>query len=262
MQRLTARKNNMEYGLFNKAHLITLGIFALAAVVFFFLVGKFKQTEAWKERIFQFLAIGNFIVHISIVWYLFITNDSIFVIPFNLLWPLATCNIVVFFNLVICVMNKQSKVFKFVAAFCAWLGIIGGILSLLAGKTGPVDFDNVRSLTSHFIMILASTYIFIAGYAKISVNNLLPVAVGLIFNGILGLLTNHIFYLKGWADQNAMWLHDGLIPGVAATKGPYVALYAMALIFIFTAIYEQIKVEKGSRWYDRLGGFFKTKKTR
>jgi hypothetical protein len=59
-----------------------------------------------------------------------------------------------------------------------------------------------------------------------------------------------------------MWLHDGLIPGVAATKGPYVALYAMALIFIFTAIYEQIKVEKGSRWYDRLGRFFKTKKSR
>ncbi len=249
----------MEYSLFNAAHLITLGIFALMGVVFFFLVTKLKQSEAWKERIFQILAIFNFIVHISIVWYLFITKDSIFVIPFNLLWPLATCNIVVFFNLVICVMNKQSKVFKFIAAFCVWMGIIGGVLSLLAGKTGPVDFDNVRSLFSHFIMILTSTYIFIAGYVKISVNNLFPVAAGLVFNGLLGFVTNWIFYLKGWADQNAMWLHDGLIPGVAATRGYYVALYALAIIFIFTAIYEQIKLKKGSRWYNRLANFFKAK---
>lgn len=249
----------MQFALFNAAHIVALVIYAVLGVLFFFLVNKFKQSEKGKEVIFQILSITNFIVHISIIWYLFITQDSIFVIPFNLVWPLATCNIVVFFNLVICVMDKKSKLFKFMATFCAWLGIIGGVLSLLAGKTGPVDFDNVRSLTSHFIMILSSGYIFVAGYAKVSVSNLISVGVGLLFNGLLGIFTNFIFTLKGWADQNAMWLHDGLLSGVDATKGPFVAIYIMVLVFVVAAIYEQVKVEKGSRWYDKLGKLLKKK---
>lgn len=250
----------MEFDFFNGPHLIMLGIFLVIATVFFVLITKFKQSERAKERIFQILAIGTFVIHISVIWWLFITQDGIFVIPFNFIWPLALCNVIAFLNMVISLMNKNSKLFKFMATSCAWLGIFGGILSLLAGKTGAVDYDSVRSLTSHFFMLLTSVYIFIAGYSKIRVSNLISVSVGLVFNGLLGLFSNWVFAIKGWETQNAMWFYDGLLEGVAATKGYFVAIYILVAIFIFTAIYEQVKLKKEDRWYSQLRRTFAKKR--
>ncbi len=253
---------------FNLPHVIFILASVLIGALFYFLTIRFKQTEKTKEMLLKTLALSTFVIHISIIWYLFITSDMAFdgtgphdKFPPNLLFPIATCNIIAFFNLVIAFLDKNSKLFKFLAPACAWIGCIGAVLSLFGGADGS-GYYATRSMVSHFLMFLTSSYLFIAGYVKIRVLwNMLSVTVMLLFNGLLGGLTIWIYSALGWnySDANPMWLFRGLIPSVEATKGYYAFIYVLIFVFIFTALWEQFKIKDlGERWYARLR---KTKKS-
>ncbi|MCL2675464.1 MAG: hypothetical protein FWE84_02585 [Firmicutes bacterium] len=258
-------KEPLTIGMFSASHVVILLIFAAATAAFFVLITKFKpKTDKSKEIVLKIMAVVTFVVHISVIWYWYfaaVRSETPFKLEPNFLLPLATCNVIAFFNLVIAFLDKKGRVFKFLAPSCAWLGIIGGVLSVLAGKSGVLDYDAIRSLTSHLLMFLTGTYLFIAGYVKIRVSNLTSVIAMLLFNGLLGLASMLVTGLYGMS-QNPMWFDDGLIEGIDATRGWFAALYVVIIVFAFAAVWEWIKIKNPvDRWYMRLRNFGNGKET-
>ena len=68
------------------------------------------------------------------------------------------------------------------------------------------DWGIFKSFISHSVMMIGSLYLFVGGYVKIRVFNLIPYSAGLIFTLFVGLAVNGLFAACGLEMPNAMFL--------------------------------------------------------
>ena len=237
---------------FNWVHLMLLGIEAALSVVFFIFVAKVKLSQLGKDRVLKSLAILTVVLHVSVLWWGLFKDKKAPEFSIYFMLPVAFCNVALLFNLItICLLNyRHTRAFKIIAEFAAWGGIFGGLITIIYGGSSVLDWGCLKSFLSHWVMFLASTYMFIGGYAKIRVRNLFPLALGFALNGIMGAVTNWVTDLSGIPDQNAMWLREELIPGEVWTSPYLITLYIFILVFAFTAIWERFAIkDKNDRWH-------------
>ncbi|HIY96515.1 MAG TPA: YwaF family protein [Candidatus Borkfalkia excrementigallinarum] len=161
--------------------------------------------------------------------------------------------------------NKESAGFRWFATFTAYGGTIGALISLFypdfyLAQPDFWDWGIFKSFLSHSTMMIGCLYLFVGGYVKIRVFNLIPFAAGLLGTWIVGMAINGLFAACGLEPPNAMFLQYSPIAEIPFFNGYGIALLMICLIFLFTAVWEFFACPKGGRWYNRFRAVLLLKK--
>lgn len=250
--------------MFNTAQLSYIIIsFVLIALILVF--SRKIKSQKNKDRFLKFWAVITFVIHISVMWVDYLTYGSASA-PDSVLFPIYFCNACMYLLIVVAFMkNKQSKLFLILATFVAYGGFFGGLITTieshyLAGNPVVWSWGNLKSMLSHSAMMVGCLYLFVGGYVKIGVKNLVYFVYGLLGCFVLGVFNNWLFTSVGLANPNSMYLTDTAIPGVPLLNGYFIASCIVVVIFIFTTIWEMFAYKKGQRWYNNFKKHFKKSK--
>lgn len=239
-------------------------IVSLVLTVTILIGSAFIKNEKWKDRFLKFWAVATFILHISVMWVNYL-NDGHAEAPLSVLFAIYFCNACMYVLMITAfIRNKQSKLFRYLATFVAYGGFFGALITLfechyLEAPDAILKWGNLKSMLSHSTMLVGCLYLFVGGFVKIRVKNLIPFSAGLIGCLFLGLFNNWLFVSKGLENPNSMYLVRTALDGVPLLTGYFIAAAMVVLIFVFTVIWEQFAVRKGERWYNNLAHFLKRK---
>jgi hypothetical protein len=215
---------------------VSLGVTAAMLIGF-----SFVRNTFWKNFILAACGILTFVIHISSVFIEF--SADIFV-------PLSLCNVCMYLFLIVpFIKNKESKLFSSAAAFLAYAAFWGALLSLLFNDYLIDDKDitkyiTVKSLLSHNFLLLGGVYLFIGGYVKIKMENILPFAAGLVMCMLWGHLLNGIYEWSKLPPPNAMYLQKGALDGEDRALGYVLGISMIVLTIIFLAIWDSVRLKK------------------
>lgn len=218
---------------------------------------KFIKEQKWKDFALKSFALVTVLVHFSLVWTSYLQTGTAMVTP-SILFPIFFCNLAMWMLLVAAFWkNKESKLFKWIATFAAYAGIIGALVTTFYPDfyIANPDVSNwmvLRSMIDHTTMMIGCLYLFVGGYIEVRVFNVVPFVCGLLFSGVVGLINNGIFSLCGLPAQNSMYLQKPAIEGVPFLSCYVIGLMAVALVFIVGVIYEFIALKKEDRWYNHI----------
>ena len=253
------------------SHIVYIFV-SLALVALVVYLGHFIKNKKGQQAYLVFWTFLCFFFHISTMYLTFFTNrgpDGGFVNHGNAygnqLFPIYFCNFIMYLNLVCAIWNdKSTRLFKNVACFSAWGGIFGSLITLFSTNPGFDPFlanpsaatfwgawPEFQSAFSHTCLLIGSLLLIFQGHVKLSVYNLVPYSFGIVASACLGGLVMLAYYLGGKPIPNAMYMLHGPAeaPGM---HGGYFALAMIAIIFVITAIYEEIakRKDKSSIWYN------------
>lgn len=167
----------------------------------------------------------------------------------NQLFPIFFCNYMMYLLIIASLWpNKQTKFFKIFATFVAYGGTFGALITLFATPPGFHDWYECQSAFSHTCLLIGCLWLFVGGYVKISVYNLAPYGLGLLSCGAVGGVVELIFFLGGLPSPNAMYLVHGP-DELPVFKWWMFVICMLAIIFAFTALFEQFTRKPEDRWY-------------
>lgn len=232
---------------------VFLSVFALVTIVM--MIGlRFVKSQKIKDMALKVLAWLCFLFHISVMWQSSLTNGGTGTAPSAVLWPLYFCNVTMYLLLVVAQIDKKSKVFKALATFVAYAGIIGTIVTFVdynfpfAYDDGIYSFERMKSTVSHAFMMMGSIYLFVGGYVKIRLKNIGYFVLGVLFNGLVGVAVNWYFITYNInTGINAMWLRHTAMDGVPFLNGIGLAAIAVGLMVAFSLVWELIAVPIAKR---------------
>ena len=239
-----------------KHTLYTIISFVLTGGLLFVFSRKVKEDNS-KNLILKISAILTVILHYSVLYVDFFTTGTA-TVDNTMLLPVYPCNIAMWLLLIVALIkNKQSKVAVVLMEITFYLGVIGGGIGLIFNENymnNPsfADWNIFKGLLSHSTLIFGSLWILVGGYIKIGVKNMVSVVIGLV--GLLadGLLIIGLFKLCGLQPPNCMFLLENPFPQIKFFNPFLLGIVAIILIFLFTALYEQIAYKKEDRWYSKL----------
>lgn len=245
--------------LFDTAHVLfivkSFTIIALLETVLFF----FVKTDNRKVRILKIAAVATVVIHYSSLYVDFFKTGTA-EINDTMLLPVYPCNIAMWFLLIVAfVKNRESKVYKVIAEFTFYLGILGGFVGILfnevyAATPNLSDWSVLKGLLSHATMLFGVIYLLLGGFIKIRVSNTISVAIGMIFMVIDGGIIIGLYKLFNLTPQNIMYLLEPPYPNLPWLNTWVIGITAVLLVFAITAVYEQIAIKKEDRWYNHLKG--------
>ena len=245
--------------LFDTAHVLfivkSFTIIALLETVFFF----FVKTENRKVRILKIAAVATVVIHYSSLYVDFFKTGTA-EINDTMLLPVYPCNIAMWFLLIVAFLkNRESKVYKVMAEFTFYLGVVGGVVGILfnevyAATPNLSDWSVLKGLLSHATMLFGAIYLLLGGFIKIRVSNTISVAIGMIFMVIDGGIIIGLYKLFNLTPQNIMYLLEPPYPNLPWLNTWVIGIAAVLLAFAITAVYEQIAIKKEDRWYNHLKG--------
>ncbi len=250
--------------MYNTTQLLYI-IISLVLTVGIMILSKFIKNQKHKDLFLKIWALTTFILHISIMWVNYLIDGHADA-PESVLFPIYFCNACMYLLMVVAFMkNKKGKAFYYLATFVAYGGLLGGLITVFESHyfaSNPVVYSwgNLKSMLSHSTMMVGCLYLFVGGYVKIRVSNLVPYIYGLLGCFVLGLFNNWLFVTMGIYNPNSMYLVKSAIDGVPLFTGYFIAGAMVALIFVFTVIWEMFAYKKGDRWYNHLPKYFKKKK--
>ncbi len=198
--------------LFDTVHILYI-TFALLGTVGALVGLHFIKSQKWKDFALKAFALTTVIVHFSIVWTSYLGTGTPIVTP-SILFPVFFCNLAMYMLLVAAFWkNKSTKLFEWIATFAAYAGIIGGLVTTFypdfyTANPNVGDWLVLRSMIDHTTMLIGCLFLFVGGYIKPRVYNMLPLCVGLLFSGLVGVIINGIFSLSGLPAQNSMYLQN------------------------------------------------------
>lgn len=120
-----------------------------------------------------------------------------------------------------------------------------------------VTWDLLKSFLSHNFLMLGSVWLFVGGYVKVRVSNIISFVAGIIGTIAIGLLQNWLFAITNCPAENAMYLVRPAIEGVPLLSGYFMAAAGLLVVFLFALIYEFFAYKKEDRWYHTFGTEFK-----
>ena len=242
--------------LFDLNHSLYIVISLLVTAGLLFLFSRFRSPSA-KANILKATGIVTIVIHVSSVWVEFLIRGRAEAYA-NILFPIFFCNFTMY-CLLICglIRNKESTAYRWLATFTAYAGTLGALISLFypdyyLAQPDFWDWGIFKSFLSHSVMMIGSLYLFVGGFVKIRVFNLVPYAAGLLAAGLNGFLINGLFALCGLEPPNSMFLQESAIEGIPFFNGYGIALLMVILIFLFTVAWEFFAYKKDERWYNVL----------
>lgn len=230
-------------------------ILSFTFVIISLLFLRLIKDQYVKDLVLKIIGILTFVLHISYLWveYLMYGRASVNV---NTLFPLYFCNVNMYIMLILPFMkNREGKTFKFLAEYLFYGGTIGCIIatlfsSIYHANPNIADWYVLKSLLSHTSLLIGSLYIGIGGFIKIRVKNTISFINGIMLCIGVGFITNILFEVCGLASPNAMYLDAPPVEGIPWLTSYLAAALMIITVFIFTVIYEQIKLPKEERWYN------------
>ena len=241
--------------MFNLSHILYI-VISLVITIGLLIGFSFIKKQKGKDWVLKGFALATFILHISIMWVDFLQHGGHAEAPGYVLWPIFFCNMCMYIYLIVAfIPNKQGRAFKWLATFVAYGAFFGGMITLffsdyLANDPNMTQWITVKSLLSHSTMMLGCIYLFVGGYVKIRVKNLIPFCCGLVGALLIGVFLNWLFPACGIPSPNSMYLQQPALDGTPF-YGYVMAPIMVVSIFIFTVIWEQFAVKKGERWYNK-----------
>ena len=245
--------NNM----FNLSHILFM-IFSLIGLVATFILCKLLiKSQKWKDMILKIAAILTVVLHYSPLYVGFFTTGVAEVYE-TMLFPLYPCNIAMWLLVIVAFWkNKQSKTFRVMATMLFYLGVIGGTVGIVFNEiygNNPTlaSWHVLHGLLSHVTLLLGSIWLVVGGYFKIRVKNIFSIAFGLLGMVIIGWSMIGLYKLFGQEPVNCMFLLESPIPSMPFINTYLIGVGALAILFVITAVYEQIALKKEDRWYTLL----------
>ena len=238
-------------------HIIYTSISYVLSFLLLWLFNKKINKQSTKNMILKIFAILTVMIHYSILYVDFFTNGEAMVED-TMLLPIYPCNIAMWLLIIVSFMkNKESRLFKHIAVVTFYLGLIGGSIGLVFNENyistpSFADWSVVKGLLSHSTLIFGSLYILCGKYIEIRVENVLNVVGGLLFLIIDGIFVISIFRMFKLEPPNCMYLLENPFPEISWFSPYIIGLLATILVFMITALYEQIALEKEERWYYKL----------
>lgn len=225
-------------------------IISLIVVVGLVVGARFIKNQKAKDLVLLAFALLCFFFHISTMYTSFFSKGTGIGDSYdNQLFPIFFCNYMMYLLLIVALWwDKKTRLFQIIATFVAYGGIFGALITLFVTPPGIAQWGTFQSALSHSTMLAGCLFLFVGGYVKIGVYNLIPFVMGLLSCGVVGGLVELIFYLGGRPSPNAMYLVHG------PHEAPFFqwwmfALSFLILIFAFTAIWERFTRTKSERWY-------------
>ncbi len=250
-----------EAQLFDLSHNLYMIISSVLTAVILVLAYLFIKKQSYKDAFLKLWAIITVVIHYSIMWVQYLKNEAVEV-GSNMLFPTYACNACMWMLLAVALIkNKESMVFRILAEFVFWAGIVCGCIGILLndnyiGSVGLSDYGILKGLVSHSTMLLGAIYLLVGGFIKIRVFNVISVACGLTIFCIDGLIVNGIFVACGLDNPNSMYLSEPPFDNMPWLNTAFIGLVAVSVCFIITVIYEFMALKKEDRWYTRLKEFF------
>lgn len=246
--------------LFDVYHTCYIIISSIVTVGLLLLFSRVRSPNG-KALILKSTGIATVVIHVSSVWveFLILGHAEAYA---NILFPIFFCNLAMYMLLISgLIRNKEGLAFRWISTFAAYAGTIGALISLFypdyyLAQPDFWDWGIFKSFISHSVMMIGSLYLFVGGYVKIRVFNLIPYSAGLIFTLFVGLAVNGLFAACGLEMPNAMFLLGSPIEEIPFFNGYGIGLLMICLILLFTVTWEFFAVPKGERWYNRLKDFF------
>lgn len=233
---------NLEHILYIVISLIIVGLLLFGA--------SFIKNQTWKNVFLLFWAFACFFFHISNMYVTFFQNETGGgYAADNQLFPIYFCNYMMYLLVIASLWhNKESRFYKIFATFVAYGGVFGALITLFVTPPKIAEWGSFQSALSHSCLLIGSLWLFVGGYVKISVYNLIPYALGLVSCAIVGGVVELVFYLGGRPSPNAMYMFNGPVE-LPEFKWWMFVICMLAIIFVFTAIWEYFTRKKENRWY-------------
>lgn len=256
-----------EAELFDITHNLYMIISVIVSAAILVLSYIFVKNELHKERLLKFWAIITVVIHYSIMWVQYLSNETV-TVGSNMLFPTFACNACMWMLVAVAfIKNKNGLLFKLLAEFVFWGGIVCGVVGILLnenydGSIGLADYEVLKGLVSHSTMLLGAIYLLVGKFIKIRVFNVLSVVFGLCIFLIDGLIVNAIFLHFRGEEANSMFLQEPPFDSMPWLNTAFIGLVAVVVCFTITAIYEQIALPSNERWYTKLKEFFNKNKRR
>lgn len=242
-------------------HILYTSISFSLTIALLIILNIFLKDQKKKDLVLKISAILTLIIHYSTLWTDYFSGNVPEVVT-PMILPLYPCNVAMWLLVIVAFFkNKDSKAFSVLSVITFYLGLIGGIIGIVFNEIYIATpdlrvWDVLNGLLSHSTMMFGCIYLLFGGYFKMRVSNLISVVLGLLLlvadGGFMILL--HIIF--GLEPPNSMYLLERPFENIAWLNVVTIGLMAIALIFIVTALYEQIALKKEDRWYGRIKRYF------
>lgn len=250
--------------LFDTQHILYL---VLSTVVIAGLLTLFAFTiksEKGKGITLKIIALLTIFFHYLSLYYKFLTTGKAYVDD-TLLFPIFPCNLAMWLLLIVAFLDKKSKVFRVLAEFLFYFGIIGSIFGNVFNvyyKAHPTltDIGTIKSLVSHSLLMLGSLYLLVGGFIKIRVRNVISGLWGLFIVFMDACLVIILYSAFGRKVPNVMGIIEPYFENLPWLSSYLIGLVGVVLVFIFTALYEQFALKKEDRWYYPVQKYFEDRR--
>ena len=101
-------------------------------------------------------------------------------------------------------------------------------------------------------MVFGCFYLFVSGFVKLRVNNVISCLFGLLFFLVHGGFINLLFWITKLDPCNSMYMLENPFPNLPWLSPYLMGVAALTLVFIVTALYEQFALKKEDRWYSKI----------
>ena len=251
----------------DRNHIIFTCVSFSAIIIGLMLANIFIRKDNNKKLVLKISAILTVILHFSSLYVDFFSGNEPSVED-SMLLPLYPCNVAMWTLVILAFMkNTDSRLYKFLCVETFYLGFIGGILGIVVNEIyiNTPDLSNwgvLKGLLSHTTMLFGCIYIVTSGILKPRVNNLIFVFFGLILLIVDGALMIFLHWIFKLDIPNSMYLIKRPFEALPWLNVITIGIIAMLVIFLFTALYEQIALKKEDRWYTKIKTYLKIKKTK
>lgn len=234
--------------IFDTTHILYIIISLLLTVLLLFVAKKYIKSQKNKTRFLRFFSVATFLLHISIMWTTYLKGDTNYGFAYdNILFPIYFCNLSMYCLMICSLMDTNKKYFPAFATFTAWAGIFGSLISLFYPDYylhNPTlkDWGVLKSMLSHSTMLVGCLYLFIGGYIKLDIKNLIYYSYGLVGCLIVGLFNNS-FLAKFNKEVNSMYLKEPPLSDVPFLNFITIPLLMLLVIFVATQVKRLIVIK-------------------
>ena len=217
---------------------------------------KFVKNQRIKDRILKISALLTVAIHYSILYVDFFTTGKA-ELDNTMLLPVYPCNVVMWLLVIVSFMkNRRGRVYEMLAVSTFYIGIVGGIVGVLFNEiylSNPTfgDWDVLNGLLSHSTMTFGCIYLLVGGYINIRVKNVMSVVGGLLILLADGMLVISLYKLFNMDPPNCMYLLENPFPQIKWFNPLVLGGIGVCVVFIITAMYEQIALVEENRWYSK-----------
>ena len=230
-------------------------IFLALTTILMIVCKKTIKKDSTKDIVLKITAILVVVIHYSSLYVDFFSNKGEAMIENNMILPVFPCNIIMWLLVAVAfIKNKDSFIFKTLADFTFIGGTLCGLIGVFfninfLNNPNLADYDILKGLISHWVMIFGTVYIFAFKYIKLKVvESTRSIFLGLILFAICGTLVNGLFAIFDVPSVNAMFMLEAPLKSLPFFNFFTIGLLGLILAFIGLNIYEFSTLPKEERW--------------